>query len=383
MANQPLLNRRFVRTHAVQQLYAFSICRQANYEGALAQIKVAFKPDVYADSPVDPAQLAEESQQAQALFKASLTNVSSPNHADGRINAAVDAALVSYKKELRQDTNKLGQGLTDAVATIGQSCARIWQLLVEWAHLDKKQAEKPKLSPDYAGPSAGYLAGSLLLQRLQNESNLAELIQQEKVSWDAHMPLVESWYHQWVKKNPDLQDYIADSTSTLQLSKILIDKIIFGQKAIQAFFEDLDLNWATHKRLVKKWTREALAFLEQNPEKELTLRRLDAMDQWEEAQRFYTDLVQRTLQHDDELEALMAQKSDNWTVDRIMLLDKTMIKLALCEMLYFPTIPVKVSINEYIDIAKTYSVSQSSQFVNGVLDAVANTLNEGDAVKKA
>ncbi|MEL6358663.1 MAG: transcription antitermination factor NusB [Bacteroidota bacterium] len=383
MASQPLLNRRFVRTQAVQQLYAFYVCRHANYEGAIAQIKATFTPDVFADSPVDPAQLAQATQQAQDLFNASLANSSSPSHADSRINTAVKAALAGYKKELTNDTRKLEQGLSEAVKVMSHACVRIWQLLIEWAHLDKKQAEKPKLSPGYVGSSAGHLSESLLLQRLQNESSLAELVKQEKVSWDAHRPLAENWYHQLVKKAPLLQDYIDDPASTIQLSKILVDKIIFGQEAIQDFFEELDLNWAIHKRLVKKWVRQSLASLEQNSEKGLTLKTFGAVDQWEEAQHFYTDLVNRTLQKDEELEALMAQKSDNWAVDRIMLLDKTVIKLALCEMLYFPSIPVKVSMNEYIDIAKTYSVSKSSQFVNGLLDAVASTLQAKDVAQKA
>ena len=66
-----------------------------------------------------------------------------------------------------------------------------------------------------------------------------------------------------------------------------------------------------------------------------------------------------------------------------MLLDQTIIKLALCEMMYFPSIPIKVSINEYIDIAKTYSIPKSSQFVNGLLDAVAATLQPGGTLTKS
>lgn len=383
MASQPLLNRRFVRTQAVQQLYAYYICKQANYEGTLAQIKTAFTPDIFADSPVDPAQLAQEAKQTRDLFSTSLTNSSPAIHANSRVNTAVNTALASYKNEVAKDTRKLERGLADAVVGMNQACVRIWQLLVEWAHIDKKQAEKPKLSPDYISPSAGHLSKSLLLQRLQMESNLAELVQQEKVSWDAHMPLVENWYHQLVKKDATVRDYAGNPAQAQELLSFLIDKIIFGQEAIQAFFEELDLNWAIHKRLVKKWARQALASLEQNSEKDFTLKTFGAAEHWEEAQHFYTDLIHRTLQKDEELEVLMAQKSDNWAVDRIILLDKTVIKLALCEMLYFPSIPVKVSMNEYIDIAKTYSISKSSQFVNGLLDAVASTLHSGDEAKKA
>jgi len=92
------------------------------------------------------------------------------------------------------------------------------------------------------------------------------------------------------------------------------------------------------------------------------------------AYRFYTDLVHTTFKEDGALEALIAEKAKNWTIDRITLLDKTILKLALCEMLHFSSIPIKVSINEYIDLSKVYGTPKSSQFVNGVLDAVASTL---------
>lgn len=368
---------------AVQQLYAFYIGKQANCNRALAQAQAAFSPDIFADPPIDPAQLAQETQQAQALLKASLVTLIPPAHDSIRVNAAVVAAFKHYQQELGHDRRKLEQGLADAVEVMNQACVRIWQLLVEWAHLAKKQAEKPKLSASPVGVSAVYLSDSRLLQRLQDESNLSELVQQERASWDAYRPLVEDWYHQFVKKDPKVLDCLASPAQEQELLDWLIDKIIFGQEAIQAFFEDLDLHWAIHKRLVKKWVRQGLAPLKQNLEKGLTLEIFSAVADGEEVQRFYTDLVERTLQHDEELEALMAQKSNNWAVDRIMFLDKTIIKLALCEMIYFPGIPVKVSINEYIDIAKTYSISKSSQFVNGILDAVASSLHAGDTVKKA
>ena len=377
MATQPLFNRRFVRTQAVQQLYAFCIGKQSNYNRALAQIQAAFAPDVFADPSLDPAQLAQEAQQARDLLNASLTGSPAPRHASDHVKVAVATAIKRYQQAQAQDMQTLEQGLADAVEVMNQACVRIWQLLVEWAYLAKKHAEKPKLSPLHVG-STVYLSDNRLLQRLQNESNLADLIQQERASWEAYRPLVEDWYHQFVKKDLSVAAYLTNPAQEQELLTFLVDEVIYGQAAIQAFFEELDLNWAIHKGLVKKRVRQELALLKQNLEKGLTLKTFGIVEHGEEAQRFYTDLVRRTVQHSEALEALMAAKSDNWTVDRIMLLDKTIIKLALCEMIYFPSIPVKVSINEYLDIAKTYSISKSSQFINGILDAVARTLHPGD-----
>lgn len=389
MTDKPLFNRRFIRLQAVQHLYAFYICKQANYDWARDQIQADFIPDVLADPAADKAQLTQEAQQAIDLFNCSLATPETPPpslaYASSRVNAAVSRAFTSYKNELGKDRRRLEQALAKDIATMNQACVRIWQLLVEWVHIAKKQIERPKLTHPQSITSSLCLADSYLLQRLQNDSNLAKLVQQEAAGWRAHMALVESWYNQFVKKDPTVQHYLADPINPAQeqqLLVLLIEDIIFGQEAIQAFFVEEDLDWATHKRIVKKLVHQGLASYEQKSEKEPNLKAFGPTAQGEGEQRFYSDLVHKTLQKDEELEALIAQKSENWTVDRIMLLDQTIIKLALCEMMYFPSIPIKVSINEYIDIAKTYSIPKSSQFVNGLLDAVAATLQPGGTLTK-
>jgi N utilization substance protein B len=224
------------------------------------------------------------------------------------------------------------------------------------------------------------LSHSPMLQRLQDDDALAKRVQQEGAGWGDYMPQVESWYNQLVKKDPAIRQYLTCPVSPAQdqqLLEFLIDNIIFKERVILSFFCDLDLRWAAHKHVVRRLVHRGLSRFVKNPEKGLSMAALDLAPYRESGRCFYTDLVCKTLQKDEELEALIAQKARNWAIDRIMLLDKTIIKLALCEMLYFVTIPIKVSINEYIDLSKAYSMPKSSQFVNGLLDAVADTLRRG------
>ena len=107
-----------------------------------------------------------------------------------------------------------------------------------------------------------------------------------------------------------------------------------------------------------------------------------SMDIWEEEKKFAMDLLAKTIQQNDELIALIQPKLKNWEMDRVAILDLILLKLAVCELKYFPTIPVKVSINEYIDISKLYSTPKSKDFVNGVLDKVKNELLEKGEIKK-
>jgi len=388
LTEHPVLNRRFIRLQAVLHLYAFYVCKQANYDWALDQIRANFIPDVFADPPADKVQLAQEEKQALALFASSVIPSSAPSAVIATpsrlVSVAVTRALASYENELAQDTRRLKEGLTGTVVKINQACVRIWQLLVEWAYIAKKQTERPKLSQQHERSVSVCLSHSHVLQHLQNDGVLAKLVQQEAAGWSNHLPMVESWYNQFVKKDPVVQHYLAPPITPAQdqqLVAFLIENIIFKEEVIQSFFNDLDLRWATHKRIVKKLVHQGLPCCIKNSEQCSNLSVLGLAAYWEPEQRFYTDLVQRTLQRDEVLEALIAQKAKNWAVDRIMLLDKTIIKLALCEMLYFAEIPIKVSMNEYIDLSKIYSMPKSSQFVNGLLDAVAATLHQGDSNK--
>ncbi|XWN35255.1 MAG: transcription antitermination factor NusB [Roseivirga sp.] len=379
MTNKSLRNRRFIRLQAIQHFYAFYIGKQANYDCALDQIRAAFVPDVFAEAPVDKALLDQEMQQALTLFAAYLGATSSTDlsHTSSRIVQAVTEARTSYERELAKDLHRLKRGLAEAEAIMHRSYARIWQLLIEWAYMAQKQHERPKRSQLHATDSLGALAHNRLLQRLQADSAFAQWIQQQAAGWEDNMPLVESWYHQWIKKDPTVQRYCAPPATLAQEDKLLAyltKQVIFGNKVIQAFFSDVDLNWDVHQGLMKKMIHQSLTLLRQNPEKGLILNPVDVSSYGEAGRQFYTDLVHRTLENEEELEAEITKSTKNWTVDRFMLLDKTIIKLALCEMMYFADIPVKVSINEYIDLSKAYSTPQSGQFVNGLLDAVAATL---------
>ena len=384
MTDTPLFNRRFIRLQAVQRLYAFYVCKQANYDWALDQICDDFMPDVFANPLVDKAQLAQETQQAMALFYSSLMPSSAPSAAiappSSRVSIVVARALASYKNELAKDVRSLEGGLTEAAVTINQACVRIWQLLVEWAHIATKQAERPKLSQKDGMIASVSLSHSPVLQRLQDDDILAKRVRQEGAGWGEHMPQVESWYNQFIKKDPAAQWHLTcpiNPVQDQQLLEFLIDSVIFDNEAVISFFGDLDLRWANHKHIVKRLVHQGLSHFVKNSAGGLNTDVSSLAAHWDSAQCFYTDLVHKTLQADEELEALIAQKAKNWALDRIMLLDKTIIKLALCEMLYFINIPVKVSINEYIDLSKAYSMPKSSQFVNGLLDAVAATLHQG------
>lgn len=91
---------------------------------------------------------------------------------------------------------------------------------------------------------------------------------------------------------------------------------------------------------------------------------------------FSTSLIKNVLQHQEKLDNLIKAKLQHWDFERVNLMDKNVLRLALAEMLFFPEIPIKVSIDEAIELAKKYSYAEAGSFVNGILDAIAKSNKE-------
>jgi N utilization substance protein B len=93
-------------------------------------------------------------------------------------------------------------------------------------------------------------------------------------------------------------------------------------------------------------------------------------------------LYDATLKESDRLDSLINEQTRNWDVSRLAMTDRIILKLALAEMIHCRSIPLKVSLNEYIEICKQYSTPKSKQFVNGILDVLANQLTSDGVIKK-
>jgi N utilization substance protein B len=98
--------------------------------------------------------------------------------------------------------------------------------------------------------------------------------------------------------------------------------------------------------------------------------------------QFAQSLLETTIDKKEIATDLIKPKLKNWDAERIALLDMILMRMGVCELLFFETIPTKVTINEYIDLAKDYSTAQSGQFVNGILDNIHKELTESGKIQK-
>src|SRR5690606_26253794 len=148
---------------------------------------------------------------------------------------------------------------------------------------------------------------------------------------------------------------------------------------ILSFFYEKDLNWAENKSIVRSLALKVLKNAEDHSEPE-NFELPEIAINWEEDKEFFQNIFNLSVGSEEEYKDLIAVNTKNWDIERVASTDKIIITMALTEMANFPSIPIKVSINEYIDISKTYSTPKSKQFVNGLLDVLAKELTESGKI---
>ena len=154
-------------------------------------------------------------------------------------------------------------------------------------------------------------------------------------------------------------------------------EIIAPNEKLADYFEDKMISWVDDIPFVNTWVVKSLS--KQKQQKSFILGNLykDSDDQV-----FVSDLFKKTMLHQHKYEDDISEKTPNWEKERIADIDMILIKMAITEFLYFPSIPVRVTINEYIEIAKDYSTHKSGYFINGVLDKLSKDYLAVNKIKK-
>ncbi len=176
------------------------------------------------------------------------------------------------------------------------------------------------------------------------------------------------------------QKYLSDdNTSESDNIELLHElyRVMRKNELFNEMMEDFYATWQDDKSLVIGAVKKSLKALP-IPKEHLSLFTVP-----EETTDFGIKLLNRTMQDDADLLKIFEPILQNWDSERLAILDMILLKMAICEFLHFKTIPTKVTLNEYVEIAKTYSTSKSKDFINGILDKVMRQLSDsGKIVKK-
>lgn len=268
----------------------------------------------------------------------------------------------------------------------------VWQLsfLVETKRFAENRIEENKRknfpTQEDLHPNMRYVENRVL-NALENNRDLRKEEERLKINWADNQDIVRNYYNM-MRNTQEYNDYMSNSVNNFEQDKKFIVKMINEYFAdldvLQDFYEEKSIFFVddyhlVSSMLVKFFSDIKASFNETSLLPTIYKTEKDAVN---EDKEFVKNLFRQVLKHDDEYGKLVGANTSNWEKERVCVMDMIILKLALTEFLCFPYIPVKVTMNEYIEISKYFSTPKSKIFVNGILDRILKKLTEENAILK-
>lgn len=286
----------------------------------------------------------------------------------------------------KKDLASAKKGLLHSIDNVYEMYIWMLSLLVEvteYTEVDAaERANKHLPTEEDRNPNLKLLNNKFAVTLKENPEYIAA-IKKYKINWMADPEFVKAIFNT-LKATPEYAAYLADPVNDLEDSKTIIKyifrKVILKSHNIIQAFEDKFINWSVDKEVMQGMVAKTIKnFVNEDP----FANKLTPISQdWAEDGKFVEDLFTYTLKNDKEYQGLIAERTKNWESERIALMDTILMKMAICELMNFPSIPVKVTINEYLDLSKDYSTPKSNSFINGILDKIMGDLKRTNSIKK-
>ena len=247
----------------------------------------------------------------------------------------------------------------------------------------KQSAAKNKLLPteEELHPNTKFVDNRIIAQ-LEVNKQLLEFSETQKKTWENESEFVKRLCE--VIMNSDIyKEYMECETSSYEedreLWRKIYKRIIFNNYELDQVLEDQSLYWNDDKEIVDTFVLKTIKrFEEENGADQPLLPEFKD----DEDQDFARRLFRRSILNAEYYRHLINENTRNWDLDRVALMDIIIMQIALAEILSFPNIPISVTFNEYVEIAKLYSTPKSGSFINGTLDGIVKALKEENKLTK-
>jgi N utilization substance protein B len=370
----------------MQALYGFRQCKDANFQVAIERIGEKFLPDLNSMEKQDTAQLNQDKAATVALFK---NHYSSNNPIKDltitpKIRLVASDSIAFYHKQVKRDYEETRDNMLRYTEKIYDRYLSILQLLVEFSDFvdrEFKERQKRLINPAAVFEHEQKFFINQTVGKLRNHRAFNKEVINRKLLFDPE--LIRQWF-KILQKDEIYLEYQrlteTDAEKDFEIVDYILRNIILKNDTITSYFDDADANWEEDKVTIKSMALKTIkAIKDEGTEASLIPLSLN----WDDDRDFYRELFVLAVSNDEEYTKLISDKTKNWDINRITPVDTILLKLAIAEMTNFPSIPVKVTINEYIEICKLYGTPKSKEFINGLLEVILRELEVQGKVRKS
>jgi N utilization substance protein B len=258
-------------------------------------------------------------------------------------------------------------------------------ILIEFRALAERRIEdsKNKLRPDKQdlNPSLLFVQNPVLVSLAENQK-LSKLFTKNSISWSAEMAMVKAIFKK-IRSSDLYKNYIEENNPDLNIGVNFIIKMfkdyVINNEVLLSFLEEKSIFWIEDIDLVASMIIKSF---KRSKENKGVVEILSLFKEEKEEKEFYKNLFHNAIVHRDKIDKIIRDHTKNWDIERIALMDILLMRLAISEVTSFSSIPVKVTLNEYIELAKQFSTNKSNFFINGILDKSFADLKEQGEIKK-
>lgn len=281
------------------------------------------------------------------------------------------ANAAQFEKEMFKSLDKIHELYLSILALIGDLHHTALLVIDESKNKHRPNAED-------LDPNLKFVNNSLLVG-IVNNASLKEQLEKKKISWQNDADVVRKIFNE-IRNSEEYKEYLALETTGVKEDREFVISIVTGylseNEVLISLFEEKNIHWADDTFVA--FNSIIRNFEDFNGEFKMQPLLKDEKDDLE----FMSILFNKTVVYHQQFKELIDKHTKNWEVERIANMDMLLMEMALSEILYLPNVPVKASLNEYIDISKEYSTPNSKTFVNGVLDKIIAELKQENKINK-
>ena len=365
-----MVNRRLLRVKAFQQMYAFHTQERAQHQLAFDALATIFSPDLsLMVSKEDQAPRLEGLRKlAEIQLNEFFQDVPTEESIPPESLQAAKSVYRTYQHNVAKIASDMKKSMVAEVESIYKQYIKILFYLQAIPSIGLWDENRRLLE----NPIKTSLIGkNKILAILPKWKALQQEIEDKHIGWsEDEESRFKKLFIEAILIDESFVNYLPDAgkdfTTDLEMVVYLLKNYLLKHPLMAEYFEEKDLNWHVNKDVVKSLSTktfkiEALEDLRLQP---IAL-------QWDEDKKFFEELFDYCVQEDKQLTIWVDDQTKNWDTERLATTDLLILKMAVAEMIKFASIPVKVSINEYIEVAKNYSTPKSGSFINGILDVIS------------
>lgn len=377
-----MVNRRLLRVKAFQQMYAYWTQERAQHYLAFDGLAAIFQPDL-------SLMIAKEDQtprleglrklaeiQLTEFFQGIPTQETIPA---GALEAA-QSVHRTYKNNIAKIAKELRKEMVVEVESIFKQYLKLLYYIQALPMIGQWDEQRRLLE----NPIKTSLIGkNKVLAIMPKWRDLQQAFADNNIGWsEDEENMLKKVFIEGILPDEAFSSYLPnagkDISTDIEMIKYILKNYLLKHPIMAEFFEEKDLNWHLNKDVVKSLATKTFKV---DALEDLQIQPLGL--QWEDDKKFFEELFDYCINEDIQLTQWVNDQTKNWETERLATTDLIILKMAVAEMIQFASIPVKVSINEFIEVAKNYSTPKSGSFINGILDVISVRLISEKIIQKS